>query len=270
MNPWLILLAIALLVIGTLFGCSKPLANRMLLWPSTGVIEVNQAESRHVPTPAGPMQVWVGGPAEPSAFVLRLEGNAGRAERSIDMATRRWSERDAQVWAMNWPGYGDSEGPATLDRLVIAAEGVWADLADQAAGRPIYLDADSMGTTVALHLAATAEPKPAGVVLKNPPPLRQLILGRFGWWNLWLGAGPVAMGVPRELDSLANAENVTAPVVILTAERDGLVLPRYQRRIFDALAGPKVQVIFKDADHNTPIDRATEEALREAIGDALD
>ena len=41
-------------------------------------------------------------------------------------------------------------------------------------------------------------------MLHNPPPLRQLILGRFGWWNLWLlcDAGRVrsaiGAGQPRE------------------------------------------------------------------------
>jgi hypothetical protein len=33
----------------------------------------------------------------------------------------------------------------------------------------------------------------AGLVLTNPPPLRNMILQRFGWWNLWLLATPVAL-----------------------------------------------------------------------------
>src|SRR2546429_470384 len=55
----------------------------------------------------------------------------------------------------------------------------------------------------------------AGLVLPNPPPLRRLILRRFGWGNLWLAAGPVAMGVPSELNSLDNATKVHAPAVFI-------------------------------------------------------
>ena len=53
------------------------------------------------------------------------------------------------------------------------------------------------------HLRHVAANRPvAAIVLQNPPPLRQLILGHYGWWNLWLIATPVALGVPSELDSL--------------------------------------------------------------------
>jgi len=41
---------------------------------------------------------------------------------------------------------------------------------------------------------AGAQPqfKNADLILTNPPPLRQLIMGHYGWWNLWLAAAPQA------------------------------------------------------------------------------
>jgi hypothetical protein len=31
-----------------------------------------------------------------------------------------------------------------------------------------------------------------------------MILRRFGWWDLWLLAGPVALQIPKDLDSITG------------------------------------------------------------------
>ena len=243
-----------------LLGCGRPLSNAFLIHPSTHVEDAGEARSKVIDTDVGDIEVLIAGARRPNCYVLRLEGNAGRAERTADYVADRWKDFDAEVWAMNFPGFGKSDGPAALDRLTPAAEAIYDGLANK--GLPVYLDADSIGTAPALHLAATAHRKPAGIVLKNPPPLKQLILGRYGWWNLWLGALPIAMAVPSELDSLANAEQIQSPVLLFSAENDSLVPMSYQLRIFNRLPGTKRQVVFRDAEHNTPIDPAAERELQ--------
>jgi uncharacterized protein len=107
--------------------------------------------------------------------------------------------------------------------------------------------------TVALHVAAN---RPVGgLVLQNPPPLRQLILGRYGWWNLWILAGPVASRVPAELDSLANAPRVTAPAVFIASGDDGIIPASYHRRVIDVYAGPKRVIDMPGATHDSPLTR---------------
>src|SRR5207302_1484160 len=70
------------------------------------------------------------------------------------------------------------------------------------AGHPrIYVFGASIGSAVAMNVAANRGVR--GLILHNPPPLRQIILRNYGWWNLWLLAGPVALQIPRELDSVA-------------------------------------------------------------------
>jgi pimeloyl-ACP methyl ester carboxylesterase len=275
-------LAKRLLVLGTLgvvylvlmfpLGCGRSLANALLLHPTTHDVPAFGAVERLVDTDVGEMQVWVAtSPSamgvEPERFVLQLTGNGGRAERVATDTALRWGDVPTEVWAMNYPGYGGSDGPARLDRLVPAASGVYDALVDQAGDRPIFLDLDSMGTTVGLWLAAEkrAHRPVAGMVLKNPPPLRALINGRFGWWNLWLIAGPIASGVPVELDSEANAARSWCPAIFIQAESDGLVPPSYQDRVIAAYAGPTRRIVLAGADHNTPI--AFEEAaqIRDAI-----
>jgi len=71
-----------------------------------------------------------------------------------------------------------------------------------AGSRPIFVEGASFGTAVALSVAARRPV--AGVILKNPTPLRELILGAYGWWNLWLLASPVAARIPADLDAVAT------------------------------------------------------------------
>jgi len=242
-------------------GC----ADRLILYPTTNPIAADGI-ARLVATSGGPsIEIWTfksrgmlaGRP--PIAHVLSFVGNASRAERTGPRFAQDWGTRPVEIWAVNYPGYGGSPGPARVSSLAPTALVAYDALRAVAGDRPIFLDAQSIGTTAALYLAAHRPV--AGCVLHNPPPLRQLILGRFGWWNLWLAAWPVARSVPEELDSIANAKLVTAPALFMTADADEVVPPRYQRRVIDAYAGPKRIVHLPGGRHN---DRATGDAAVEA------
>src|SRR4029077_9318100 len=80
-----------------------------------------------------------------------------------------------------------------------------------------------------------------------------IILRNYGWWNLWLLAGPLALQIPRELDSVANAKRIHAPGIFLLAENDEIVPPKFQRLVVDAFAGEKQVVTLPGAYHNSPI-----------------
>ena len=154
---------------------------------------------------------------------------------------------------MNYPGFGGSSGPARLATVGPAALAACDAIKRVAGERPVVIFGASFGTTAALHVAAERPGAVAGLVLHNPPAIREMILGRFGWWNLWLLAGPVALGVPTTLDSVANARRVHVPAIFLLAEKDGFVLPKYQRLVASAYAGPKEVIVLPGADHNSPV-----------------
>ena len=228
-------------------GC----ADGLLLYPSREPIDAGGAVRHLVPFNGGELELFHArspghrdGPAR--AIDLDLIGNGSRAEATAAAVARRWGDRPVDVWAVNWPGYGGSGGDARLADIGPAAVAAYDAVAD---GRPVVVTAHSLGTAAALHVA-TCRPV-AGVVLVDPPPLPQLIVGRYGWWNLWLLAIPVAWQVPAELDSLSNAARVTAPAVVVSGGRDTVVPPAYHRRVFDAIAGPKRWVSLPTADHNT-------------------
>lgn len=182
-----------------------PLPDRLILFPTTNRIDAGSAARKTIPYQSGELEVWTARSAlahqrgQPEIYVLRFYGNADRADRWVAAEAGMWNERAVEVWGMNYPGFGGSTGPARLARLGPAALTAFDELQKVAGDRPIIVFGASLGTTTALHIAAHR--KIAGLILHNPPPLRQIILRQFGWWNLWLFAGPMAQKIPRDIST---------------------------------------------------------------------
>jgi hypothetical protein len=198
---------------------------------------------------------------EPEAFVLRFTG--GDAPGAAAYTALRWRNRPVEVWVVNYPGYSGSSGPRRLRQMTPLALAAFDEIKRVAGERPIYVEGFSLGTVPALAVAARRPV--AGAVIQNPPPLRQLIVGHHGWWNLWLIAWPVAMQIPADCDSLANARASAAPAVFVIADHDQTIPPVYQHKLVDAYAGDKRLVIQQNADHVTPMSDADEAKLQAAL-----
>jgi uncharacterized protein len=234
------------------------LPDQLILFPSTQPINPHGAIRKTIPFENGELELWTArsrlaqesGRAE--IYVLRFYGNADRADRWVAAEAEMWNDRAIEIWGVNYPGFGGSTGPARLKRIAPAAMTAFDALQRDAGEHPIVLFGASIGTTPALHIAA--HQAVAGLILHNPPALRQLILRQYGWWNLWVLAGPVAAQIPSELDSIANARSVHAPAIFLLAEQDEIVASRYQRLVVDAYAGEKRIISLRGASHNSPIE----------------
>jgi len=265
-GPAIVILA-ALFVL-TAGGC----ANFLLLHPTGRSMRPPGIERRIVTREEGDLEVWVA--RSPGADTLPIEtsvlvfsGNADRAERLATAVARLLGERAALVWAVNYPGYGGSEGSASLDAIPGAALAAYDALTAQTPDLPVVCWGESLGTTAAL--AVGAERDVAGLVLRNPPPLRRLIMARHGWWNLWLVAIPVALQVPIALNALDSAPRVTAPAVFVMSRDDRVVPYDYQRLVFEAFAGPKQEVILAHG-HNDGMDRDEKRRLDDALSRLFD
>jgi pimeloyl-ACP methyl ester carboxylesterase len=243
------------------YGCT----DRLILYPSTKPLQVAGTE-RVTTTLAdgGTLEMWRARSrgaewlGRPRAFVLVFTGNAARAELTAEFFAHDWGDRPVEVWAVNYPGYGGSTGRARLAAIPPAALAAYDALRARAGDAPILVEARSIGTTAALYVAANRPV--AGCVLHNPPPLRSLLLRRFGWWNLWLVAGPMALTMPDELDSERTAPTVRGPAVFVLAGADAVVPADYQARVVAAYAGETRVVRLPNADHTA---RATGTALAE-------
>ena len=245
------------------------LPDHLILFPTRAPIDANGAVRKLLPFQNGQLEVWTAksqlaqqkGGAD--IYVLRFYGNADRADRWVRGRGREWNGRAVEIWGMNYPGFGGSTGPARLARIGPAALTAFDELKRQADERPIVLFGASLGATAALHVAAHRPV--AGLILQNPPPLREMILRRFGWWNLWLLAGPVALQIPKDLDSIENAKALHAPGIFLLAEKDEVVPGRYHRLVVDAYAGEKRVISLRGAHHNDPIEDTALADLNDAL-----
>jgi alpha-beta hydrolase superfamily lysophospholipase len=250
--------AIGVVYLGVIFFARLP--DRLILFPTTAPIDAHGAVRKTIPFHDGELELWTAtsklaqrkGSAD--IYILRFYGNADRADRWVAAEAEMWNERAVEIWGMNYPGFGGSTGPARLSSVAPAALTAFDELQRHAPGRPAVLFGASLGTAAALHVAAHRSV--AGLILHNPPAMRQMILRQFGWWNLWLLAGPLALQIPRELDSVTNAKAIRAPAIFLLAEKDEVVAPRYHRLVVDAYSADKRVISLRGAYHNDPVEGA--------------
>src|SRR5437773_1947488 len=247
------------------------LPDHLILFPTRAPIEAAGAVRKTVPFENGELEIWTAQSrrareqGRPDVFILRFYGNADRADRWAAIEAEMWDDRAVEIWGMNYPGFGGSTGPARLSRIGPAALSAFDELKRHANHRPIVPFGTSIGATAALYLAASRPGGIAGVILQNPPPLREMILRQFGWWNLWLLAGPVALQMPRDLDSIQNARTTRVPAIFLLAEKDEIVAPRFHRLVVNAYAGQKRVIELRGAHHNDPIEGAALADLNNAL-----
>ena len=267
-SKWKQLIWPLLLLPPLLIGVSLSCADQWVLPGNHDVIDAGGAERHVLQVDGRAVEYWVARtPTEsskgPKAFVFFLVGKGGRADQWINPVAWSWGNRPIEVWGMNYPGSGGSEGPPSLARVGPDALATFDAMKRVAGDRPIYLHAGSIGTTVALCVAARRPV--AGVILQNPPPLKQLILGKYGWWNLWLVAGPVASHIPVELDSIHNAKLSTARAIFIVSDSDEVIPPRYHAMVVDAYAGPKRIIHMPGAAHNAPLPREAADQLKKEL-----
>jgi len=248
------------------------LPDHLILFPTTARVDPGGAVRRTIPFENGDLEIWTAQSqfarqqSRADVFILRFYGNADRADRWPALEAEMWKGRAVEIWGMNYPGFGRSTGPARLARIGPAAVAAFDELRREAADAPIIVYGASIGVTAALHVAASRPSGITGLILHNPPPVREIILRQFGWWNLWLLAGPIALQIPRDLDSIANARASRAPAIFLLAERDEVVAPRFHRLVVQAYAGEKRIIELHGAHHNDPIEGTALTDLNDALG----
>ncbi len=265
-NPEVAGVGVRALVVAVCVLSAGCLADFALLWPPRH--DASAVPGRMLPDADGAVEVFVTPPpdgAAPDMYVIAMFGNGEVAEDPAGELASLFARSGlrAEVWGVNYAGYGHSVGRPSLGGVARSARRAYAEVARRAPGKPIIVYGSSMGTTAALHLAATV--RLAGVVLKNAPPLPELVLRRFGWWNLFLLALPIALQIPEELDSIGNAERATAPALFLSATADHVVPAGYQDRVMAAYAAPWRVIHLAGAGHNDPLSPAVEQAVVAAI-----
>src|SRR5215831_19781082 len=205
---WLILIAIVVLGVPAAAWFAQ---ERMIFLPQPFVAPAQ------LPARASPLEVvaadgtklrgWiVSGAAAPAPAVIYFGGNA--EEVSWTLADARWP-REWAIVGVNYRGYGASEGApgqAALEADALAIHDAVARR-DDVDPRRIVVFGRSLGTAIAVHVAAERPDTVAGVVLASPYDSMTAI-GKLHYPYL-----PVSLLLRHPFDALGDAKRNRMPLL---------------------------------------------------------
>ena len=264
-NAGLALVTIYVLTLIVAFSFHVP--DQLIVSPAPGDMDAPDAIRSMISYPGGKLDACTARSAlakerAPELYVLFFSGNEDRVNPWTAGVAQLWEEstgKAVEAWGVNLPGFGLSTGPAYVHRMGAAGLAAYDAVRAKAGSAPIVIHAASLGTLAAMCVAANRDV--AGMTIQDPPPLRDLVLEHHGWWNGWLLSVPVALWLPGDVDSVANARRCSAPCVFITSGNDRVIPPKYQQRIVDAYAGPKRHVVIPNGKHTARPDAVTAEEI---------
>jgi fermentation-respiration switch protein FrsA (DUF1100 family) len=173
--------------------------------------------------------------------VLYFHGNGGallhRANRFRALTTD-----GTGLVALSYRGYGGSTGSPTEPGLLADAAAVYGFAAARYGARRIALWGESLGTGVAVALAAR---NPVERVVLEAPFTSAVDIGAAVYWFL-----PVRLLMKDQFRSDQRIAQVKVPILILHGARDRVVPIGYGERLFSLANEPKRMVRYAEGDHN--------------------
>lgn len=160
-------------------------------------------------------------------------------------------EVPADLFLVDYRGYGGSNGTPSVDKLKSDALQAWAVLTERRGVDPgeIVVHGHSMGSFVATHLAA--ERPAAGLVLESG------VTDVKGWtravmpWYLRLFVGfEIAESFEGE-SSLERVGRIISPSLFVVGDKDAVTPPTLTRQLHEAsAAASKRLTVVEEAEHN--------------------
>jgi fermentation-respiration switch protein FrsA (DUF1100 family) len=185
---------------------------------------------------------WYMKAPDPRGLVLYLHGNAGNRRDWAQIAPE-FVGRGYNLFLPDYRGYGDSQGKPSEQGLFRDGDAAWAWLNERAEreGLPAYILGKSLGSGVATYLAATHSP--AGLILDSAfTSMSEVIAHHARWLPRFL--------IPSLFQSLARAEHIACPTLVLHGDQDDLVPLTHGLQLYDRLHAPKALGVIPGAGHN--------------------
>ncbi len=259
---WLVIAAV--LGYGGLLALMYVFQRALLYFPDSNHVLPAQAglpQAQEVTLTSGDGEkliAWFVAPRGDQPVVLYFQGNAeGLAAR---IARFTWLTTDGTgLLALCYRGYGGSTGRPTEDGLIRDA-GAAYDFARARypAGR-IVLFGESLGTAVAVALAAGHEA--AGVIL-DAPFTSAVEVGAAAY-----PFAPVRWFMKDKFHSDERIGRVSAPLLVLHGEQDRIVPIRFAERLFALAREPKRFVRFPQGGHVDLDDHGAAKVVREFLAE---
>lgn len=238
-------------------GLFTRIADRLILEPTRYAIPVEDKSQHFISydNDRSKLETWIHRPdladgQQPDAFLLKFLGTGGRAENSTVHPAEFWTPANLEIWSVNPPGYGGSSGRASLSNVSQMVDLLHEEIRFRSQGQPLFIWSNSLGS-LAAFLFAIRYPV-AGFVIRNPVPIREIVLSRAKRWHPSRFVERIVREVPEHLSCIENARNVSAPALFITSERDTVIPPEFQQMIIDSYAGDHQLFSMPGADHADP------------------
>ena len=223
------------------------------IFPAAYGLRINKIEATplapHVETVTTPDGTELSGvvfesQTENAPLVLTFGGNAHDVTGFAYFLHHTVYEQKAHVVGFAYRGYphanGHSAGKPTQDRVFADATHLYDIFTERFDANAVLTVGYSLGTSVAIHVAAERAVDGVGLIA----PFSSIT--SVAQQNYWFY--PVEQLLKYPFDSRQMLENVTAPILILAAEQDGVLPDNEAKKL--ASANPKATVIaLGDTDH---------------------
>jgi len=196
---------------------------------------------------------WHVPPRGAKPVVIYFQGHAGglnlRANRF------RWLTGDGfGLFALSYRGYGGSTGKPTEAGMLLDAAAAYEFAAAVYPARRIVVWGESLGTGVAVALAAERE---IGGLILDAPFTSAADIGASAYPFI-----PVRWFIKDSFRSDERIGRVKAPLLVLHGEQDRIVPIRFGERLFALANEPKQMVRFPSGGHVNLDDHGAPDAVR--------
>ena len=204
---------------------------------------------------------WHVAPREGRPIVLYFHGNGGALHYRVERF-RKLVRDGIGLLGLEYRGYAGSSGSPSEAGLIADGEAAYAFAAARYPGKQIVLWGESLGSGVAVALAAE---KPVGRVILEAPFTSAVAVAGLRYWYL-----PVRLLMKDQYRSDERIEKITAPVLILHGAHDHVVPFAMGERLFEETKAPKHIVKFIDGDHEDLDARGALHAVARFLAGDLD
>lgn len=200
---------------------------------------------------------WHVPPRGDRPVMLYFHGNGGALNLRVDRFKWLTADGDGLV-ALSYRGYGGSSGRPSEQGLINDALAAYDFAVSRYPARRIVLWGESLGSAVAVALAAQRE---VGGLILDAPFTSAADVGAAAY-----PFAPVRWLIKDAFRSDRRIGKVKAPVLVLHGERDRVVPIRFGERLFALANEPKRMVRLPQGNHSDLDDHGAVDVVREFVG----
>lgn len=210
--------------------------------------------------------------AEPArGVVLFLHGNAENLTSHVH-AVRWLPAHGYSVLALDYRGFGQSEGESGIDQVHEDASAALDWLVAQPSAAPVVVYGQSLGGSVALRLVASSPHRArirAVIADSAFSGYRRIAREKLGQlWLTWPLQWPLSFLISDRWSAVDVVARVAPiPLLLIHGDQDVVVPPSHAQRLYDAAGEPKALWRIAEGRH---IDAMTREPIRERLVEYLD